>query len=150
MVSIFTYLIDHCLPGYTLRRRPYHVYAAQCLLAGGFRLFRQRFARKLLGRFALGLCSVLQPFQHVVRYVADDHATHGSTPSDIINDITTIGASKGSDQSPSVTATFTAAATSTVLKKKETMPCIKTRLRMAEVVTSVSDVCPVMPITYAK
>ena len=50
----------------------------------------------------------------------------------------------------SETATFTAAATSTVLKKNETTEWTRLNLRMAVVVIATSDVCAVIPVTKEK
>ena len=49
-----------------------------------------------------------------------------------------------------LTTRLTAAATSTVLKKKETMPWTMLIARIVCVVTATSDVCAVIPVTKAK
>lgn len=49
-----------------------------------------------------------------------------------------------------LTTRLTAAATSTVLKKKETMPWTMLIARIVYVVTATSDVCAVIPVTKAK
>ena len=59
---------------------------------------------------------------------------------------------KNSDcvQAASDTAALTAAATSTVLKKKEAIACSRLTLRIAVEVIATSEVCAVIPMTKAK